>query len=147
MNIPTLSLPIAILAAIAMFAGNASADTMYKCTAPNGKVSFSDQPCAGNSKTATLDVIAPQNKKTVPSEVWQQREKPESEMERLRRADAAFRDRLAASERADASARLSAAKNRTYRLEAEERKRQQQAAEDAEDARQAAIAANNRRDR
>lgn len=58
-------LPITLLAATAAIAGSASAsaNTMYKCTGPTGKFSFSDQPCAGNSKAKTLGRIrAAQNR-------------------------------------------------------------------------------------
>jgi len=93
-------LPIAILAATAATANSAGADTMYKCTDPNGKVAYSDQPCTGKSKAATLNVIAPQRKVEVEDDdddsmVSLRRQKPkETELERLRRADAEFQERL-----------------------------------------------------
>lgn len=100
--------PLFLFAAIAAFAGNASADTMYKCTDPNGKVSYSDQPCAGKGKAATLKVVAP--KRQVEEEdddeddqelSLQARKPKETELERLRRADAEFQERLRKREQAD----------------------------------------------
>lgn len=101
-------LPVAILTATTALASNANADTMYKCTDPNGKVAYSDQPCSGKSKAATLNVIAPQRKVDVEDDddddgmVSLQRRKPkETELERLRRADADFQKRLRDREAAE----------------------------------------------
>lgn len=132
-----ISPSIVVLAAISAHAGSASADTMYKCTDPNGKVSFSDQPCTGKSKTSTLNVIAPQSKKAIASEASQQWEEPESELDRLRRADGEFQKRLAERERDEARERLRAARERTSRLQAEERERRRQEEQDARDAAEA----------
>lgn len=126
-----------MLAAIAACAGSAHADTMYKCTDPNGKVSYSDQPCTGQSKARTLDVIAPKSTKAEPGETAQIREKPETELQRLRRADAAFRERLAESDRAAMRERMRVAQASASQRESEGRKRRQQELEDAEDERQA----------
>ncbi len=130
------SLPIALLAAMAASAGMASADTMYKCTDPNGKISYSDQPCSGKGKTSTLNVIAPQRKaKAAANQDYEDEDgvslqanglkKPkETEKERLIRAEEDFQKRL--KEREDAEAWVAerrAEANRQAR-ESEERSKQ-----------------------
>ena len=97
-----------ILVAAAAVAGNASADTMYKCTDPSGKVSYSDQPCSGKNKAATLNVVAPQRPTAGADEddqgVSLQARKPrETESERLKRAEADFQERRRKREEAEAA--------------------------------------------
>lgn len=114
-------LPIALLAATTTIASSANADTMYKCTDQNGKVSYSDQPCTGKSKAATLTVIAPQHKAGAEDE-WDSLQRrvplePESESDRLKRAEADFQERRKRREEADdAEAEYSRESRRAYQV-------------------------------
>lgn len=75
-------------------ASPARADTMYKCVGANGKIAYADMPCPPQARAAAeFAVPAPETQEQ--SEARLAREK-----ERLRRADAEFRARHAARQRA-----------------------------------------------
>ncbi|MGW8394750.1 DUF4124 domain-containing protein [Pseudoduganella sp. HUAS MS19] len=133
MKMLNLTLSFAIFAAAAANAGNARADTMYKCTDVSGKVTFTDQPCAGKGKTSTLDVRAPQRE----AEVAQ---KTEADAEKLKRANEQFKVRAAERERiyADQEQRAAQARADRERWAIEARIRQE--AKDRETARQGVLA-------
>ena len=48
-----------LAAAALLFAGLSSAQSIYKCTNPDGSVSFQDRACPGESNSATVDVARP----------------------------------------------------------------------------------------
>lgn len=84
---PLLSLVPPLL--LALLAPAANGQAIYKCLARTGKVTFSDQPCAGEHKLAReIAVIAP-----MPDAVASARQA--AEQERLNKANAAFRVRHA----------------------------------------------------
>lgn len=75
-------------------ASPARADTMYKCVGANGKIAYADMPCPPQARAAAeFAVPAPETQEQ--SEARLAREK-----ERLRRANAQFRARHAARQRA-----------------------------------------------
>lgn len=82
--------PLLLFSLSLLLAGQAppaQADTMYKCVGANGKVAYSDMPCPGQAKAAReFDVPAPETEE-------ESRERLAMEKERLRAADAAFRQR------------------------------------------------------
>jgi len=121
-----------ILLAAATIAGSASANTMNKCTDANGKVTFTDQPCADKSKTQTLNVQAPQSKAEVAQNA-------NAESEKLKRANQEFKQRAAERDRADAEQDRRVAQARLDRDRAAGEARARQAARDAEEARMGAI--------
>lgn len=127
-----LTLSIAIFAAAAGITGSAGADTIYKCTDANGKVTFSDQSCPGQGKASKLDVRAPQRD----AEVAQ---KADAESERLARANESFNKRLAERQRAEAQEERQAEQDRWNRKMTEERRRAEKLAKEEEQARRLAI--------
>ena len=86
------------LALFAAAAGSAIADTMYKCTDANGKITFTSQPCGGKSKERTLNVVAPQ------SDAVSAR-RAEDAAEKLSVANEEFKKRAAERERVSAEER------------------------------------------
>jgi len=132
-------LPLAILAAAATIAGSARADTMYKCTGPDGKVTFTDQPCAGKSKASTLEVRPPQMGERAA-------QKADSEMDRLTRANEDFNKRAAERQRAEAEDERRAEQDRWNRKIAEAKRQAEKRAQEEEKARQDGIAAAAARD-
>ncbi|SFG34385.1 protein of unknown function [Duganella sp. CF458] len=128
-----LTLSITIFAAAAGFAGSAGADTMYKCTGASGKVTFTDQPCAGQGKASTLDVRPPLRD----AEVAQ---KAEADAEKLKRANEHFKVRAAERERMYADQEQKAAQARADRERWAIEARARQEAKDRETARQGVLA-------
>lgn len=126
LNIP---LATAILVATTTVAGSAHADTMFKCTDASGKVTFSDQPCAGTGKGSTLSVRAPQSESQIA-------EKAEADAERLKRANEQFKVRAAERERRYADQEQQAAQARAARERGAIEARIRQEAKDQEAARQ-----------
>jgi len=139
MKRPNLTLPVAILIATTAISGSARADTMYKCTGPDGKVTFTDQPCAGKGKASTLEVRSPQMGERAA-------QKADSELDRLTRANEAFNKRAAERHRAEAEDERQAEQDRWNRKQDEERRQAEKRAQEEEKARQAGIAAAAARD-
>jgi hypothetical protein len=127
-----LTLSITMFAAAAGIAGSAGADTMYKCTGANGKVTFTDQPCAGQGKASTLDVRSPQRDADVA-------QKADAASERLARSNESFNKRLAERQRAEAQEERQAEQDRWNRKMTEERRRAEKLAKEEEQARRLAI--------
>jgi hypothetical protein len=78
---------------LAAAAAPAQAQTMYKCVGANSKIVYSDMPCPNQAKVAKeFDVPPPETQE-------QSQARLAKEKERLRRADAEFRERHASRQR------------------------------------------------
>lgn len=102
---------------------------MFKCTDANGKVTYSDQPCAGKVKESTLSVRTPQSESQIA-------EKTEADAEKLKRANEQFKVRAAERERRYAEQEQKAAQARADRERSAIEARMKQEAKDRETARQ-----------
>jgi len=122
---------LAFLFAAASICGGARADTMYKCTDAKGKLTFTDQPCAGTSKSSTLDVPAPRSAAAA-GVAYQD----DSEAARLKRANEAFNQRAAERDRIAAAEEKQAAEARAARQQQEEYVRAEKLRKEREEAHQ-----------
>ena len=128
-----LAISLAALAAATSIAGSASADTMNKCTDANGKVTFTDQPCAAQSKASTLNVPAPLSEA-------ERAQIANEESQKLYLANEEFKKRAAERDRNDADEERTAALNRHNKKTLEASKTADQLEQDRETARRGAVA-------
>ncbi|HEY0060868.1 MAG TPA: DUF4124 domain-containing protein [Telluria sp.] len=108
--------PLLLIAAACLLAApvpRARADTMFKCVAADGKITFSDSACQPNTRAAKrFEVPAP-----APDSA--RKESLQAEAERLAQANAAFNQRYAQRTKADAEQAQRDAERWAARQEAE----------------------------